>query len=81
MVTDFLWFTIQRAIGYVFKGKCAIFFFGMVINVMLGPNFHNQRRGLKRCTLGDKDDLHDEGKIRKKMYFVCKNHRELLPKH
>ena len=53
------------------------------IKAMLGPDFHyfNQGRDPKLCTLGDKHNLHYEGKIRKKKYFVCKNHRKLLPKH
>ena len=53
------------------------------IKVMLGPDFHyfNQGRDPKLCTLGDKHNLHYKGKIRKKKYFVCKNHRKLLLKH
>ena len=53
------------------------------IKAMLGPISHYfyQGRGLKLCTLSDKDNLHNQGKIRKKWYFVCKNHRKLLQKH
>ena len=53
------------------------------IKAMLGPDSHYfyQGRGLKLCTLSDKDNLHNQGKIRKKWYFVCKNHRKLLQMH